>query len=119
MITPYTVDVYVDPYLPNTRRVQFRFPKSRKRRIRKKWEKDARNWRTEEIYTAFRINGKLVVNEACYRKMQSEVEAERRRELRAAEALRDRASLDRIARERASVPTGCYMEEEGGFDLMG
>lgn len=29
-----------------TKREQFRFPRSKKRRIRKKWAKDPRNWRT-------------------------------------------------------------------------
>lgn len=41
------VSTYQIPY----EREQFRFPKSKKRRIRKKWAKDPRNWRSvERIY---------------------------------------------------------------------
>ena len=33
------------PYYVHPFREQFRFPRSRKKRIRKKWRKDPRNWR--------------------------------------------------------------------------
>lgn len=39
------------------RRVQFRFPRSKKRRIRKKWAKDPRNWREEDC--AYLVNTAL------------------------------------------------------------
>lgn len=39
------IPIVVNPCLPETRREQFRFPRSKKKRIRKKWAKDQRNWR--------------------------------------------------------------------------
>ena len=35
-------------------RVQFRFPRCKRKRIRKKWAKDPRNWRT--VHTAYMLN---------------------------------------------------------------
>ena len=35
--------------MPRTMRVQFRFPRSKKRRIQKKWAKQARNFRYESV----------------------------------------------------------------------
>lgn len=37
-------------------REQVRFPKSKKRRIQKKWTKDPRNWRTRPDTAIYRIN---------------------------------------------------------------
>ena len=37
-----------------TKRMQVRFPKSKKRRIRKKWRKDPRNWRDVPTIYAFK-----------------------------------------------------------------
>lgn len=36
-------------YVPESQRVQFRFPRSRRKRIRKKWAKNPKNWRDEAI----------------------------------------------------------------------
>ena len=36
--------IIASEYLPKTRRVQVRFPRSKRVRIRKKWRKDSRNW---------------------------------------------------------------------------
>lgn len=36
--------IETNQYLPTERRVQFRFPRSKKVRIRKKWRKDPKNW---------------------------------------------------------------------------
>jgi len=45
----YAVPVVFDPDLyGESRRVQFRFPRSKRRRIRRKWSKDPRNWRWVE-----------------------------------------------------------------------
>jgi hypothetical protein len=37
--------IVMDEYAPTSVRRQVRFPRSKKRRIRKKWAKDPRNWR--------------------------------------------------------------------------
>ncbi len=42
--------------------VQFRFPKSKKKRIRNKWACQARNYRTEEKHRAFKMGGKLIIS---------------------------------------------------------
>jgi len=44
--------IQMNEYLPKTVRRQFRFPRSKKKRIRKKWAKDQRNWRDEEVIFA-------------------------------------------------------------------
>lgn len=44
-----SIRVIADKYCPLTVRRQFRFPRSKKKRIRKKWEKDQRNWRDESV----------------------------------------------------------------------
>lgn len=41
--------IVADKYCPLTVRRQFRFPRSKKKRIRKKWAKDQRNWRDENV----------------------------------------------------------------------
>lgn len=42
-------DLIVDANLPKTRLVQVRFPRSKKKRIRRKWAKDRRNFREDDI----------------------------------------------------------------------
>ena len=41
---------------------QFRFPRSKKKRIRKKWEKDRRNWKHTSDMKAHKIDDMLVVS---------------------------------------------------------
>jgi hypothetical protein len=43
------IRVYASPHMPKTERRQFRFPRSKKKRIRRKWCKDPRNWREVEV----------------------------------------------------------------------
>lgn len=47
--------------LKRVEREQFRFPRSKKRRIRKKWTRDPRNWRSVEVDVAYMICGRLVL----------------------------------------------------------
>ncbi len=46
------IDIVVSPFLEAERR-QYRFPRSKKRRIRRKWAKDPRNWKTFEPMIMF------------------------------------------------------------------
>lgn len=55
--------VLVNPNLPPDK--QFRFPRSKKKRIRRKWAKDKRNIRRGED-VAFRFGDKLMVSPAMY-----------------------------------------------------
>jgi hypothetical protein len=41
--------IHASPYVPKTVRRQFRFPRTKKKRIRRKWAKDPRNWREEHV----------------------------------------------------------------------
>lgn len=49
------IPIVADPYCPKTIREQFRFPRSHKKRIAKKWKKRAKNFR--EVTAMFLING--------------------------------------------------------------
>lgn len=40
------IRIIASRFLPTERREQFRFPRSKKARMRKKWRKDQKNWRT-------------------------------------------------------------------------
>ncbi len=52
-------------------RVQFRFPKSKKKRIRKKWFKDSRNFKMVEKEIIIKIEDKLIVSEETYNKLKN------------------------------------------------
>lgn len=61
--------IIVSNHMP-TRRVQWRRPRSKSRRIRRKWEKDARNWREVETYpNGLMMGGRLVVSPAAYHRL--------------------------------------------------
>ena len=51
--------IIVDETLPIRRRVQFRFPKSRRKRIRKKWAAQPQNFRDELTHAFFVSPGAL------------------------------------------------------------
>lgn len=62
----YGTRVYVSEHVPDkTERKQVRFPKSRKRRIRRKWAKNPRNWREKQVPLSWRtIGGDVICNQA-------------------------------------------------------
>lgn len=43
------VPVYSSPHMPLTENRQFRFPRSKKKRIRKKWAKNPANYRESDV----------------------------------------------------------------------
>ena len=51
-------------------RVQFRFPRSKKRRIRKKWAKRQENWKAVPWPRAYQINGTLVMHPAMLAELE-------------------------------------------------
>lgn len=52
---------------------QFRRPKSKRRRIRKKWRKDPRNWRTRlEGPECIQVCGRFVCTRAFYERITTE-----------------------------------------------
>lgn len=52
-----------------TKRVQFRFPRSKKKRIRRKWAKQAKNWRNIDNGNAYQIGDTLIVPPSVYEKI--------------------------------------------------
>jgi len=52
---------------------QFRFPKSKKRRIKKKWTKREVNWRNFPGKKALIFNNKMFVHPETYKKIQEAV----------------------------------------------
>lgn len=59
-----SVNVVVSDLLPCEREWrQVHFPKSRSKRIRKKWAKDRRNWKLVDVEAVcFQLNGQTYVN---------------------------------------------------------
>ena len=66
--------IIVSHHMP-TRREQWRRPRSRSRRIRRKWEKDARNWRSVEMFPhGYMVAGRVVVSPAGYERLMRALE---------------------------------------------
>lgn len=53
------IPVFESRYAPTStvRYIQYRFPRSKKQRIRNKWKNRARNWRPEILWHVFKMNG--------------------------------------------------------------
>jgi len=49
--------------------VQYRFPKSKKRRIRIKWRKRNENFRWKESYRIIKMSGSILVHSTMYEKL--------------------------------------------------
>lgn len=63
--------IFESPYL--TRLVQTRFPRSKKRRIRKKWAKRQENFRSEPDPCAYILSGVLYAHPATARAMKADL----------------------------------------------
>ncbi len=71
-----TVELLPNPIVTPAMREQFRFPRSKKKRIRKKWRKRRENWRAMSV--AYRLpGGQLIMHPSVYAQLQ--VELDRRR----------------------------------------
>ena len=51
-------------------RIQYRFPKSKKKRIRRKWFKRPGNWKIVEKEMAVKIEGKIYVSPKMFQKLK-------------------------------------------------
>lgn len=60
------VPVYVNPLCVTNEWNQYRFPKSKKSRIRKKWSKQNKNYRMEKVERAYMADGKLFVSQKAF-----------------------------------------------------
>ncbi len=55
-----------------TKRFQYRFPKSKRRRIRKKWQKDPKNWRTVPDDMIYLMGNRAICHPATLEKLKNE-----------------------------------------------
>jgi len=53
-------------------RVQCRFPKSKKKRIRKKWSKRPSNYRIKEVHRMIQVGNNLYVSSNIYEQLKKE-----------------------------------------------
>jgi hypothetical protein len=60
------MDIIISRDLNDTTRRQARFPRSKSRRIRKKWAKRPENFVVERKPVAFKIGGRIVCNDLFY-----------------------------------------------------
>lgn len=71
--------VIVNAHLPRFKLVQFRFPKTKKARIKKKWAKNNRNYRQVPCKGAYIIGGHtLVIHPDDYAILKRQAEKEKR-----------------------------------------
>lgn len=57
--------------LPDSKRIQFKFPKSKKKRIRKKWLKRNENYKTIETERFIKFNNTIIVSTKSYNKLKT------------------------------------------------
>lgn len=57
----FGMQVVVDPHLPRFKMTQFRFPRSKGKRVRLKWTKRQENFKQVPISTIYMFNGNTVV----------------------------------------------------------
>jgi len=50
---------------------QYKFPKSKKKRIRKKWAKQSRYFRMQDVHRVIKIQGKLFVSTKIFEQLKS------------------------------------------------
>ncbi len=70
----FGLDVVVTATLPPTKQVQFRKPRSKSRRIRRKWAKRLENWHTVVCGPEMvRMGNTVLCSPAAYARLQAEV----------------------------------------------
>ncbi len=71
MYLPHGIEVFLDDRLcAREEWKQFRFPKSKKKRIRKKWAKKRINYKYKTVYRTVRYGNKLFVPSVVYNKLK-------------------------------------------------
>ncbi len=56
------MQVHFNPYLPLFEVVQFRFPKTKKKRIQKKWAKQTHNFRQVPVNNAYVVGNTIIIH---------------------------------------------------------
>lgn len=64
--------VVVDRYF------QFRFPKSKKQRTRKKWSKRPENWKTTYKHITYKMADSIIMSSKTFREIQESIKNEKR-----------------------------------------
>ena len=59
--------VITSPYVRHVKKVQFRFPRSKRKRMQKKWAKNPINWKEVETNGAYLLHDTLLVKPETYR----------------------------------------------------
>lgn len=57
----FGMNIHVSPHIPRFTIKQFRFPRSKGKRIQKKWAKDPRNRRQFPVKNVYVLNGNTIV----------------------------------------------------------
>lgn len=65
--------IVTSPHLPRFKLVQFRFPKSKRKRIRMKWAKRPENFKQVPSHTMYRMGDTVVVHPDDLSKIKAEV----------------------------------------------
>ena len=63
------VPIIVSKFLPDTERRQVRFPKTKRKRIRKKWAKRGQNWSIMKKPVFFMMQGQILTNDLGYKSL--------------------------------------------------
>ena len=66
----FGMDIIVSSQLDDTRTKQVRFPRSKRRRIRKKWRRNPNNWKTYRVPVGYMMGGTMVVNDLRMAELQ-------------------------------------------------
>ena len=74
MNTLYGFNLIVSPQIAITDGVQFRFPRSKKARIRKKWSKRQENFKSVQRDQCFKIGNTIVCTPGFYAKIQKDLQ---------------------------------------------
>jgi hypothetical protein len=74
MKTLYGINLIVSPSLAITDRVQFRFPRSKKARIRKKWSKRQENFKSVHRDQCFKMGNTIVCSPGFCAKIQKDLQ---------------------------------------------
>lgn len=55
-----------------SKQIQYRFPKSKKTRIREKWRKQLQNFKTIEKHYAYKVNDRIMVSSKIYNELKGQ-----------------------------------------------
>jgi hypothetical protein len=71
-----SIEVLVSDHIPDLERRQFRFPKSRRKRIRKKWANDEANYRLEKIKKPrmYQLGGQVFVGPGTLARLKEAID---------------------------------------------